>query len=119
MTTVNRKSLPVGLFAALIAAAPGAHAANANAGSGETSFDEDQIESFVDAQSELQQIQQEYTSQIQQADESEVEQLQKEAQQEMASAVEDAGLKVKEYNRIAQASRNDQELANRIENASK
>ncbi len=117
MTIVNRKSLTVGVFAALIAIAPGAHSANGNAGTDDASFDREQIESFAAAQAELQQIQQEYASQIQQADQEQSAQLQQEAQQEMAAAVEEAGLEVDEYNRIAKASRNDQELTERIQNA--
>ncbi len=118
MTIMNRKSLSAGVFAAFVAFAPGAYSASGNAGSGEADFDQEQIESFATAQDEVTQIQQEYTSQIQQADEQQAAQLQKEAQQEMVSAVEDAGLSVKEFNRIAQAARNDQELQEQIQDAS-
>lgn len=118
MALFNRKSLPVGVLAAFIAVAPGAHAASGNAGTDDANFDQEQIESFAEARSEVEQLQQEYTSQIQQADEEQAAQLQKEAQQEMTSAVEDAGLSVKEFNRIAQAARTDQKLSERIRNAS-
>lgn len=123
MTIMTRKSLSAGVFAAFIAFAPGAYSASGNAGSGnagsgDADFDQEQIESFATAQEEVTQIQEEYTSQIQQADEQQAAQLQKEAQQEMVSAVEDAGLSVKEFNRISQAARNDQELQEQIQNAS-
>lgn len=117
MTIVNRKSLPAGVLAALIAIAPGAYAANGNAGTDDASFDQEQIESFAAAQAEVQEIQQEFTSKMQQGDQEQAAELQQEAQQKMTSAVENAGLEVQEYNRIAQASRDNQELTQRIQEA--
>lgn len=117
MAHFNRKSLPAGVLAAFMAVAPGAHAASGNAGTGDANFDQEQIESFAQARAEVQQIQQEYASQAQQGDDKEAAQMQKEAQQEMVSAVEDAGLSVEEFNRIAQAARSDKELSERIQNA--
>jgi predicted ATPase with chaperone activity len=118
MTIASRKSLPIGLLTAVMAFAPAAHSASGNAAGGDTNFDKEQIESFAAAQGDLRQIQQEYASQIQQAEGEKSAQLQKEAQQEMVAAVEDAGLSVKEFNRISQAARNDQQLKERIQSAS-
>ena len=116
MTIMNRKTLTSGLFAALIAIAPGVQAQDGNAGSG-GDFDQSQIESFVDARADVQQLQQEYASKIQQADQEKAGQLKQEAQQKMVSAVEDAGLDVQEFNTIARAAQNDQELAEKIQKA--
>lgn len=117
MTIMNRKSLTSGLFAALIAIAPGVHAAEDNAGNGGANFDEEQIESFAVARADVQALQQEYASKIQQADQEKAGELKQEAQQKMVSAVEDAGLDVKEFNNIARAAQNNQELAEKIQNA--
>lgn len=117
MTNMNRKSLTAALFAALIAGAPGVYAADDNAGSGAANFDDGQIESFVTARADVQQLQQEYASKIQQAEQEKARKLKQEAQQKMVSAVEDAGLDVKEFNTIARAAQNDEELAGKIQNA--
>ncbi len=117
MTIINRKSLTIGLFAALIAIAPGVHAADGDSASGGTNFDEGQIESFAVARADVQQLQQEYASKIQQADQEKAAELKQEAQQKMTSAVEDAGLDVQEFNNIARTAQNDQELAEKIQNA--
>lgn len=117
MTIMNRKTLTSGLFAALIAIAPGVQAADENSGSGGASFTDDQIESFTVARADLQQLQREYASKIQQADQEKASRLKKEAQQKMVSAVEDAGLDVQEFNTIARAAQNDQELAGKIQKA--
>ncbi|MEX1080507.1 MAG: DUF4168 domain-containing protein [Halofilum sp. (in: g-proteobacteria)] len=106
------------MFTALFAIAPAVHAASENASGNEASFEQEQIESFAAAQAEVQQIQQEFASQLQQADEEQASQLQQEAQQEMAAAVDEAGLEVQEFNSIAQASRNDEDLSERIQEAS-
>jgi len=116
MTIMNRKSLTFGLFAALIALAPGVHAQESSGG-GETNFDDGQIESFTTARADVQKLQQEYASKIQQADQEQAAKLKQEAQQKMVSAVEDTGLDVQEFNKIARAAQNDQELAEKIQNA--
>ncbi len=117
MTIINRKFLTSGLIAALIAIAPGVHAADNDSASGGANFDEGQIESFAVARADVQQLQQEYASKIQQADQEKAAELKQEAQQKMVSAVEDTGLDVKEFNSIARAAQNDQELAKKVQNA--
>lgn len=117
MTIVNRKHLAGGLLAAFVAVAPATYAADGESGSGDAGFGEGQIESFAVARADVQQLQQEYASKIQQADQEKATELKQEAQQEMTSAVEDAGLDVQEFNEIARAAQNDQELAERIQNA--
>lgn len=117
MKIMNRKSLTFGLFAALIAIAPGVHAAGENSGSGGADFSDDQIESFTSARADVQQLQQEYASKLQQADQEQATELKQEAQQKMVSAVEDSGLDVQEFNNIARAAQNDEELAEKIQGA--
>jgi|AntDeeMinimDraft_4_1070355.scaffolds.fasta_scaffold20073_2 hypothetical protein len=117
MTIMNRTSLTLGLFAAFIAIAPGVHAQESSGG-GETSFDDEQIESFTTARADVQKLQQEYASKIQQADQEKAVGLKQEAQQKMVAAVEDAGLEVQEFNNIARAAQNHQELAEKIQSAS-
>ena len=116
MTIMNRTSLTLGLFAAFIAIAPGVHAQESSGG-GETSFDDEQIESFTTARADVQKLQQEYASKMQ-ADQEKAVGLKQEAQQKMVAAVEDAGLEVQEFNNIARAAQNDQELAEKIQSAS-
>lgn len=123
MTIMNRKSLTAGLFAALVALAPGVHASDAGGTTGGESapsaedIDQGQIESFATARADVQKLQQEYASKIQQADQEEAAELKQKAQQEMTTAVEDAGLDVQEFNTIARAAQNDQELAEKIQKA--
>jgi hypothetical protein len=117
MTIINRRSLTAGLFAALVAIAPGVQAQDGNSGSGGQNFDEGQIESFAVARADVQQLQQEYASKIQQADQEQAGKLKQEAQQKMVAAVEDAGLEVQEFNSIARAAQNDPELADKIQGA--
>jgi hypothetical protein len=74
-------------------------------------FSQQQIESFVDAATEVQRVQSELNAQAQQAQNpDEVARLQQQAQADAAQAIEESGLSVDEYAAIAQAANGDPEL---------
>ena len=74
-----------------------------------------QLEQFVDAQTAIVEIQQDFSAQLEQVDDPEkAHELQVEANEEMTGAVEDAGLTVESYNQIAMAIQNDPELQERL-----
>lgn len=107
MTTRSPRILAISAVAALLLA-PAAHAQN--------DFEQGELESFVQARADVRDIQQEYASRLQSTqDDQKVAELQSEAQQKMATAVEDAGLSVQEFNQIAQAAQNDPELSEEIQ----
>ncbi len=82
----------------------------------QASYSEEKLQSFASAAVQIQQIREDYTAQIQQAEsEDERQQLAEEANNEMVGAVESApGISVEEYNEIIEASAEDQELTQRI-----
>lgn len=74
-----------------------------------------QLNQFADAQAELSGIQQEFAGRLQQVeDPEEAHALQVEANEEMTSAVEDAGLDVESFNAIARAIQTNPELQQRL-----
>lgn len=78
----------------------------------------DQVSSFVDAYMAVQTINQEYTQKLQNVEDPEkATKMQQEAQTEMQSAVSDSGLSIEEYQQIAQAAGQDEELRAQIEAA--
>lgn len=87
-----------------------------SAGTFADEVDEQQLEAFVVARADVQEIQQDYTSRLQSAEnDQDAADLQAEAQEKMVSAVEDAGLSVQEFNRIAEAAQNDPEVQEKIQ----
>lgn len=80
------------------------------------SYSDEKIQSFAMAALEIQEIRSDYMARIQQAEsEDQRQQLAQQANDEMVSAVEAApGISVEEYNAIIEASAEDQELAERI-----
>lgn len=80
------------------------------------SFSDDQLQSFAMAALEIQEIRTDYVAQIQEAEsEEQRQQLAEEANTEMVGAVEAApGISVEEYNAIIEASADDPELSQRI-----
>lgn len=82
----------------------------------QASYSEEKLQSFASAAVQIQQIREEYTAEIQQAEsEEQRQQLAEEANTEMVGAVESApGISVEEYNEIIEASAEDQELSQRI-----
>lgn len=91
---------------------PAAVAENGSGGD----FEKQELETFLEARADVLDIQQEYSNRLQSAeDDQEVADLQSEAREKMAAAVEDAGLSVEEFNRIAQAAQNDPDVAAELE----
>lgn len=82
-----------------------------------TTFDVGQLQSFVSAYLQVDEITRTYVPQMQEADSTEQQQqLQHQATQEMVMAVENAeGISVDEYNAIAQAAQADPELAMQLD----
>lgn len=118
MPISNLKAFAVTLAAA--AALGLGSAAQAQEGGSAGTFadqvDEQQLEAFVVARAEVQEIQQEYTSRLQSAeDDQRAAELQSEAQEKMVTAVEDEGLSVQEFNQIAEAAQNDPEVQEKLQ----
>ncbi len=77
--------------------------------------DED-IDTFVEAFVSVQEVREDFADRLQEAeDETEAQEMQQEAQDEMVSAVEDAGMSVEEYNEVAMALQNDPELMQEVQ----
>ncbi|BAU57994.2 hypothetical protein HH1059_12860 [Halorhodospira halochloris] len=80
-----------------------------------STFSDQQIERFVDAYLEIIEIQEDYTSDIQQADGGEqARELQEQANDDMVRAIEDNGLSVPEYSEIANAMDMDPDLRDEV-----
>lgn len=74
-----------------------------------------QLEQFAEAQVEISNIQQEFSGRLQGVeDPEEAHELQLEANEQMTSAVEEAGLDVESFNQIAMAIQNDPELQQKL-----
>ncbi len=96
-------------LAALLMASMGASAQS-------TEFSDEQLNQFVEAQSEVMEIRNEYVQQIESTeDREEAMALEQEGNEMMIEAVEDTGLSVDTYSAIAQAASDNQDLAQRIE----
>ena len=77
---------------------------------------DDQVSAFAEAQTRVAEIGQKWTPRMQEAESKEaVQKARQSAQQEMVIAVENAGLSVQEYNKIARAAQADEELRGRIQ----
>lgn len=77
---------------------------------------EEQLEQFADALNDIERINDEFVTELEQAESQEqAQELQIAAQSEMVEAVEDSGLTVEEYNAIAYRMQNDPEIQERIE----
>lgn len=77
--------------------------------------DED-LEKFAKAEENVRTVQEDYSSQLQEAeDPNKQQELQQEANEEMRAAVSDAGLDVQTYNEISMAIQQDPELRQRYE----
>ncbi len=79
-------------------------------------FSDNKLQSFAEAAVKLTNIRTEYQSQMQSMEtDQERQQLQQQTNQRMAQAVEETdGISIEEYNEIAQASRADEQLAEKI-----
>lgn len=79
-------------------------------------FSDSDLHTFVDLQSDIGEIRDEYVSRIESAgSEDEARQLQQEAQTEMVSAIEEVGMTVQDYNAIAVAYNSDPEIQQRVD----
>src|SRR5699024_188514 len=78
-------------------------------------FYSDQLQSFVDASSSINDIRQSASQELQQAgDEQDREQIRKQAQSDMINAIKDAGLTLEQYNEIGRAAQSNPELAQKL-----
>lgn len=74
-----------------------------------------QLEKFVDAATDVQEVQATYAQRMQEVqDQEQAQSLRDEAQNKMVGAVEESGLSVQEFNLIAQRLQTDPELAERL-----
>ncbi|MBA3979352.1 MAG: hypothetical protein C0462_01995 [Alcanivorax sp.] len=81
-----------------------------------TEVSDDELEKFASAHKQVEEIREKYVSEAQAADDPEkVAEVQMNMQQEMVQAVQDEGLDVGTYNRIAQMLPYDDELRQRVE----
>ena len=79
-------------------------------------FSDEELQQFVSLQDSIGEIREEYVSQIEAAEsEDKARQLQQEAQSEMVSAIEDAGMSVQEYNAIAVAYNSNPDIQERVD----
>ena len=80
-------------------------------------FSDAQLDSFVEAASEVEQLVAEWSPKIEAAqDEQAAEELRAQANEQLASAIEGTeGISMDEYQQIAQAARSDQQLAQRLQ----
>lgn len=80
-------------------------------------FSDEKLQKFVNLQDRIGKIREEYVSQIEAAEsEDKARQLQQEAQSEMVTAIEDAGMSVQEYNAIAVAYNSNPDVQKRVDN---
>ncbi|WP_417547133.1 DUF4168 domain-containing protein [Marinobacter segnicrescens] len=116
---------------ALLAGAPAVYAQNqgqptetdqstytnpAASGEAETDFDDAELRKFVEAQSGINDIRDEYMAKIEDAgSQEEAQELQIEANDEMVSVIEDAGLDIPTYNAIATAYNSEPSVRNRVD----
>ena len=79
-------------------------------------FSDKELQQFVDLQSKIGDIREEYVSKIENADsEDKARELQQEAQSEMVSAIEAAGMSVQDYNAIAVAYNSNPDVQKRVD----
>lgn len=114
----------IAVAAAAIAAGPAWMSAAAAQGYGaptqqqpqqQPSFSDAELQTFAEAAMEVQQINQEYQPQMQQAQTPEEQQsIREEATEKMVEIIEQKGLSVEQYNEIASAAQSDPETAEKI-----
>lgn len=90
--------------------------APAGAAAAASDFSDDDVETFVEVQPDIEEIRAEYSERLQGVeDPTQAAQLQQEAGQRMVETVTEAGLEVETYNNIAIALQSDAELRQRVE----
>jgi predicted ATPase with chaperone activity len=82
----------------------------------ETMLDDEKLAAFVYAETQVVQISEEWNARMQSAESPEAAQeLREQAQAQMVTAVQEAGLSVQEYNEIAMAAQTDPDLQARLQ----
>lgn len=106
------------LFAAGTATAQGQAPAQAPGQAATVEVSDQDVENFADAYVAVQTINQEYAEKLQNVEEAEkATAMQQEARDKMEGAVEEAGLSISDYQEIAQAAGQDEELRADIQQA--
>ena len=84
-------------------------------GAPDMEMDDQTLDNFSDAYVEVRDIQSDFADKLGSVEDREkAQEMQREAQEEMVSAVEDAGLSVQEYNQVASQMQNDPELREKV-----
>ncbi|KPP99896.1 DUF4168 domain-containing protein [Marinobacter sp. HL-58] len=88
----------------------------ATSGSQDTNFSDEELKQFVEAQEGINEIRDKYMEKIEAADsQQEAQELQMEANDEMVTVIEDAGMDIPTYNSIATAYNSEPEVRDRID----
>lgn len=94
----------------------GGYSDPAAAGTQDTNFSDQELKQFVNAQEGINGIRDEYMEKIESADsQQKAQELQMEANDEMVSVIEDAGIDVPTYNSIATAYNSEPQVRNRVD----
>lgn len=94
----------------------GTYSNPAASGETETNYNDEELRKFVEAQDGINGIRDEYMGKIEDADsQDEARELQMEANDEMVSVIEDAGLDIPTYNAIATAYNSEPSVRNRVD----
>jgi hypothetical protein len=107
----KRTGKSLALSAALLLTAPVGMAQN------EKEFSDEELAKYAQARAEILEVSKSYRSDMQNAEnEQEAQKLRKELQDEMMGVVKDAGMSVKEYNKMTKAVRQDEKLRKKVQN---
>ncbi|WP_152207758.1 DUF4168 domain-containing protein [Marinobacter changyiensis] len=88
----------------------------ASAGTQKTNYNDAELKQFVEAQSGINEIREDYMKKIESSDSQEnAQELQMEANDEMVTVIEDAGLDIPTYNAIATAYNSEPRVRNRVD----
>ncbi|SFR52960.1 protein of unknown function [Marinobacter daqiaonensis] len=88
----------------------------AASGEAKTNFNDQELRQFVEAQSGINEIREEYMAKIEKADsQKQAQELQMEANDEMVSVIEEEGLDIPTYNAIATAYNSEPKVRNRVD----
>lgn len=81
-----------------------------------TNFSDEELKQFVEAQKGINEVRDEYMAKIEDAESQEkAQELQMEANDEMVTIIEDAGMDIPTYNSIATAYNSEPEVRNRVD----
>lgn len=94
----------------------GGYSDPAAAGTQQTNFTDEELKQFVEAQEGINDIRDEYMEKIEAADsQQKAQELQMEANDEMVTVIEDAGMDIPTYNSIATAYNSEPQVRNRVD----